>query len=883
MGRRGQECRCCAGCSDCEATPTVIKAHIVYPGPEGGSEIVAADDRVIDGVPLEQWTSVTTTCGVPAARVDLVPFIFLTDPGEGYTSPPVLSLTGAGGAIDSQIITIESPVVSFNVTKAGSGYSTAPTVTFSDPAGGGQVTKATAIARVEGPISTLTLGDAGSGYSTPPNVTFATGTGATASVVMNGYVSALELTNAGSEYTSAPSVTISGGGGSGATAVASINKAAETVASVVLFNKGSGYTSPLTVTISGGGGKDATATASILFTVQSISLVAGGSGYPPNPEVTISGGGGSGATATAKISGSVVGVDVLNPGLYLNANQNLGNPSFPDWPTVTLSGGGGSGATAEPVFAGKLRLANVLAGGYATPPTVAFSGGGGTGAAGIAQLEWERDYVRLEKIVDCSALFSSFFGFGSSFHPQPIHCLDATAGVLPPAPLSFCQDNAEMLGWSIRVTTDADFYFSDNDILYFPGEAIRSHLIRAWGAPGNFLSPNQLPYNRVDTHYTQRFFSRVAPALVYRIGLPTQLPENNVTLTPTFRQYADGAGEPYWYLESVAIANAGQNLRVPPGTTSCNLVADGNSRHVVTNAEITVTRSAPVVAAPVLDGFSVQPVIAFTVDPVGAGGFHLISAVAVTSGGATEQADGTVLIDLVLTAGHFTGPAQLSGTIASGTLSAVSLVVNNLIIGPSTLATIELPADPGFTSANRRVTGESPFTTTRSHSQPTVTATEDLGEPPTQLAVTLAQETDLNGEEYWRVASLSGLIQSESRGTIVFEVTEPGIEARPAVAFAFNDEEGDPQYLILSGGKYFVRTTTPTSEPLPPISCIGELNEENGWAINNQQLIADFRGVEVGETFQVRYQHAPPGGGSSFPEVTRTRRCDLPTITLELE
>jgi hypothetical protein len=282
----------------------------------------------------------------------------------------------------------------------------------------------------------------------------------------------------------------------------------------------------------------------------------------------------------------------------------------------------------------------------------------------------------------------------------------------------------------------------------------------------------------------------------------------------------------------------------------------------------------------VFGGWSVQPVIAFTVNPVGSGGFHSISAVSVTSGGTTDQEDGTVLIDLVLTAGHFDGNTnQLSGTITGGTLTAVALVGASLIIGPSTLATIELPADPEFDSDSRRVTGESPFTTTRTHSQPAVTATEDLGDPPTQLAVTLTQQTDLNGESYWKVTSLSGFIESQGRGTIVFEVTAPGIEASPAVAFAFNDEEGDVQYSILSGGKYFVRTTTATSQPLPPISCIGELNAGNGWALNNQELIADFRGVAIGETFDVEYQ--PTFGGNQ--EVTRTRRCGLPTFTLELE
>jgi len=890
MGRRGQECRCCQGCSDCETTPTVLKSHIVYPEPGSGNEIIAGNPPA--------WTSVTTTCGVPAERVMVVGQIFIIDPGEGYTSPPVLSLTGVGGTLSAQTITIESPVSSFAVTKAGTGYSTAPAVTFSVPAGGGRITTASAIARVEGTVSTLTLTSGGSGYSSPPAVTFAAGTGATASVAMNGYVAALQLTNPGSGYSSTATVTISGGGGSGATAAASRDSKAETISGLFLGDKGSGYTTAPTVTISGGGGEGATATASILFEVQSISLTAGGSGYPPNPEVTVSGGGGSGATATAKISGSVVGVDVLNPGLYINSNINTGGTSFPNWPTVTLSGGGGSGAAATPVFSGKLRSAVVVAGGYSSAPTVTFSGGGGTGAAGIAQLEWERDHVRLNKVVDCFALFSNNFGSSSDFLPTFLNCLDAAAEVLPPRPAAGCLDSAELLGWVIEVQTDADG-FSDllesqnfPGLLYFPGEAVRAAVLRAWGTNGIETESSLQVYQQISTFYTKRFFSRVDPVLVYRIGIPAQSADNNVTLTPTFRQYADGAGEPYWYLESIVITDPGQNLRIPIGTTTCQLAADGNSRHVVGSAAITVTRSAPVVTVPLLDGWSVQPVIAVTVSASGGGGLFVVSAVAVTSGGTTDQDNGTFFIDLVLTTGHFNTEGnriQLLATITDGSLSAVAIANATSIFGPATLATIELPADPNFDNNNRRVTGESLFTTTRNHSQPTVTASAqfdtDEGPVVVEFAVSLAEASDLNGEAYWYVEGLSGDVPSEAAATVIFEVQAPGIEASPAMAsaFSFIDDEFNEQQVkrIFSGGKYFVRTTTPTSQPLPPMSCVGEITAENGWQVNEQQLIADWRDIELGENFGAKYQVFP--GGPIFAEVARTRRCGLPTITLELE
>jgi hypothetical protein len=789
-----------------------------------------------------------------------------------------MSVTGGGGTVGSQFITVESAVESIAVTKGGANYSTAPTVQFSVPSGGGRITAATAKARVEGTVSTLALTNSGVGYSVPPTVTFATGTGATASVAMNGYVSALQLTDPGSEYTSAPSVTFSGGGGSGATATATISgNDPQPVQSIVLTNKGSGYTSAPAVTITGGGGKDAAATASILFTVQSISLVAGGSGYPPNPEVTLAGGGGSGATATAKITGSVVGVDVLNAGLYRNSNTGAGSSSFPNWPTISFSGGGGSGAAAVPVFSGKLvNAVTPFSEGFTSRPTITFSGSGGSGATADAELTWERDHTRraLFEVTDCRSVID-----------DNSHCLDVAATELPPTPVLSCPGVNEVLRWVVGSVTDADR--SENDLSYFAGEALRATVTRQWSVPGQAEKPpfaTDYILHRVTTYYAQRFFSRVEPDVVFRLRFPQQAAENNVALTPTMRQYADPTGEPYWYIESLAITNAGSNLKIPPGTGNCTFEAVGNSRHVIGNVPFTVNRSAPVVTVPVLDGWSVQPVIAVTIVPSGSGGFYFVSGVAVTSVGETNQEDGTFLIDLALTAGHFDGNAvQLTGTISGGTLASVVIFSSSLIIGPSTLATIELP-ELGFPDPNRSMTGESRYKTTRAHTQPTVTARTNEEDFLT-FGVTLEQDTDLNGETYWYVAGLSGDVPAGSIGNLVVEVESPGVEASPAVASADYDSVNDVQVkLIISGGKYFIRQTTETSEVLPPISCIGELNEENGWEIREQEEISILRAFYAGETFLNTYQHIPgPGQPSFYPEVNRTRRCGLPTITLELE
>ena len=73
----------------------------------------------------------------------------------------------------------------------------------------------------------MTITDGGSGYTSAPTVTFAAppagGTGATGSVTLDNGVAGVRLTDRGSGYETAPSVTFSGGSpGSAATAVATL-------------------------------------------------------------------------------------------------------------------------------------------------------------------------------------------------------------------------------------------------------------------------------------------------------------------------------------------------------------------------------------------------------------------------------------------------------------------------------------------------------------------------------------------------------------------------------------------------------------------------------------------------------------------------------------
>lgn len=75
-------------------------------------------------------------------------------------------------------------------------------------------------------VSALNLTNAGSGYTSAPTVaiTGGGGTGATATAIVSaGAVTGFNITNPGSGYTSAPTVALTGGAGTGAAATAVVN------------------------------------------------------------------------------------------------------------------------------------------------------------------------------------------------------------------------------------------------------------------------------------------------------------------------------------------------------------------------------------------------------------------------------------------------------------------------------------------------------------------------------------------------------------------------------------------------------------------------------------------------------------------------------------
>jgi hypothetical protein len=90
-----------------------------------------------------------------------------------------------------KITGVNSSVASVSVTSGGSGYTAAPTVTFSAAPNGGTTATGTAVLS-GGSVSSVTITNAGSGYTTPPTVTFSAptaGTTATGTAADTGIIS----------------------------------------------------------------------------------------------------------------------------------------------------------------------------------------------------------------------------------------------------------------------------------------------------------------------------------------------------------------------------------------------------------------------------------------------------------------------------------------------------------------------------------------------------------------------------------------------------------------------------------------------------------------------------------------------------------------------
>ena len=227
---------------------------------------------------------------------------------EGYIT--TLSLVGLAATATAVAGITTSAVSQIFLNNDGSGYTSTPTVTFSEPPSGGiratAVAITTSIANVQS-IKRLEITNGGSGYITPPTITFSGGggTGAAATCSIGGTefsVSTLVITNAGLGYPVAPIVTISGPIGSGVTATAVATVDGNKISTLRIINPGLGYTEAPTVTFAG------------------FSTVGVGT-FVYNEEVT---GQTSGTKAIVKNFKRDTSLDAINPPIILDVAINSG-------------------------------------------------------------------------------------------------------------------------------------------------------------------------------------------------------------------------------------------------------------------------------------------------------------------------------------------------------------------------------------------------------------------------------------------------------------------------------------------------------------------------------------------------------------------------------
>jgi hypothetical protein len=260
--------------------------------------------------------------------------------GNGYTSPPSVTVTGTGGSgaiISAQISQVVGSIIVGS--GGGSNYTSSPDVII---AGGSPLVFAQARAVLSASVVSYTMQEGGNGYK--PSTT---------------------------------TVLITGGGGLGATATAVIDNGLYVegvtpgiVTSITVDTGGSDYSTPPTVSIFGEG-VDASATANIRGSVATIVIDEPGRGYQTVPTVTLTGGGGAGATATAALTGSIISLTVVD-----------GGSGWVGTPALSFAGGGGAGASAN-VTAMDTVLSSVtitsFGAGYTRPPAIALSGSTGSG------------------------------------------------------------------------------------------------------------------------------------------------------------------------------------------------------------------------------------------------------------------------------------------------------------------------------------------------------------------------------------------------------------------------------------------------------------------------------------------------------------------------
>lgn len=194
---------------------TKVREYIATPDPTlpdaGFGSFTIADDEAVITTRAQYfaWALYDDGTGVDWGKVQSVVF---SNVGQNYSADPTVTVdnTDTGGTSFAITVTIKGGIqTAVAVTAGGTGYTTAPSVTFNTPPGG---TPATGTATVSGgAVTGITVTSPGSGYTTtdPPVISFGgPGTGATATAKIAGVLDDYTISNQGSGYKRAPVLTV---------------------------------------------------------------------------------------------------------------------------------------------------------------------------------------------------------------------------------------------------------------------------------------------------------------------------------------------------------------------------------------------------------------------------------------------------------------------------------------------------------------------------------------------------------------------------------------------------------------------------------------------------------------------------------------------------
>ena len=231
--------------------------------------------------------------------------------GGGSTPPVPLEITATASAIPTSTFTIDE----ITIDEAGSGYTSAPTVTVSAPDSVDAAASGTPTSGLgSGLLNTIDVDTAGQGYATAPSVTISAPDSTNASLsgsagqtagVPDADQSAL-ISQAGSGYVVPPLIEQAGGTGSGATLTATLDAGGAVIS--IASSGGTGYVGDESYTIETAPFVQAVATATIGTSgeVTGISVDTDGEGYLSNPTITLDAAPSEQAVATATLSADAV-------------------------------------------------------------------------------------------------------------------------------------------------------------------------------------------------------------------------------------------------------------------------------------------------------------------------------------------------------------------------------------------------------------------------------------------------------------------------------------------------------------------------------------------------------------------------------------------------